>query len=47
MPPDAAAGFFGLLASFSPPWVLAMLVGVVLAWRSPDIIRELRRRLRR
>jgi hypothetical protein len=44
MPPDTAAGFFALLSSFSPPWVLMMLVGVVLAWRSPEIIRELRRK---
>jgi len=44
MPPDFAASFFALLASFSPPWALALLVGGILCWRSPQIIRELRRK---
>lgn len=44
MTPDLAKEFFRLLANFSPPWVLTMLVAVVLAWRTPEIIRELRRK---
>ena len=44
MPPDAAASFFRMLGSFSPPWVVLILVAVILAWRLPDIIRELRRK---
>lgn len=44
MPSDTAAGFFGLLSSFSPGWAFALLVAAILCWRSPDIIRELRRK---
>jgi hypothetical protein len=47
MTPDMAAGFFGLLSSFSPPWVLAVLVAVILAWQSPKIIKELRRKAKK
>jgi hypothetical protein len=40
MPPD----FFGILGRFSPEWALALLVAGILCWRSPQIIREIRRR---
>jgi hypothetical protein len=44
MTPDTAVGFFSLLSSFSPGWALALLVAGILCWRSPQIIRELRRK---
>jgi len=36
--------FFNFLSTYSPPWALAIFVAVVLSWRTPDIIREVRRR---
>jgi hypothetical protein len=36
--------FFALVGRFSGPWALAMLVVGILAWQSPKIIRELRRK---
>ena len=33
--------FFTFLARFSPAWVTIMLVAMILAYRSPDIIRAL------
>jgi hypothetical protein len=44
MPPDALSGFFIFLSSLSPTWGLAFLIAAILSWRSPEIIRELRRR---
>ena len=40
MPPE----LFGFLATFGPAWALAFLVAGILAWQSPKIIRELRRK---
>ena len=47
MTPDAISGFLIFLGNLSPMWGLAFLVAAILCWRSPDIIRELRRKVRR
>jgi hypothetical protein len=46
MPADAVTNFVKLLANFQPWWVLAITVGCILAYRSPDLVREFRRRLK-
>ena len=46
MSPDTAAAFFKFLSGYSPPWVVLTLVAVVLAYQTPKIIRELRRKRR-
>jgi hypothetical protein len=38
---EAASEFFKLLGNFQPGWVLAILVGLVVAYQLPLIIREL------
>ena len=40
MPPE----FFGFLITYGLVWAFALLVAGILAWRSPQIIRELRRK---
>jgi hypothetical protein len=41
MYPDAPTEFFRLLSNFEPGWVLAILVAMILAHRSPQLVREL------
>jgi hypothetical protein len=36
----AATELFRLLGNFQPGWVLAILVAMILAYRSPQLIRE-------
>jgi hypothetical protein len=44
---QAAAEFFKFLAGEQPGWALAIAVSCILAWRSPDLVKEFRRRLKR
>jgi hypothetical protein len=44
---QVAAEFFKFLASMQPGWALVIAVSCILAWRSPDLVKEFRRRLKR
>jgi hypothetical protein len=37
---DLAVEFFKFLGNFDPLWVFAILIGVVVAYRCPAVIRE-------
>ncbi len=41
MSPEVVGVFINALRNFEPRWALALLVGGVLSWRSPQIIKEL------
>jgi hypothetical protein len=41
MSSEAATEFFKMLGNFQPGWVLAILVCVILAYRSPQLVKEL------
>jgi hypothetical protein len=41
MGPEAATEFIKMLGNLQPGWVLAIVVAAILAYRSPQIIREL------
>ena len=41
MTPEIAAEFLKLISNFEPRCALALLVAGILAWRSPQIIKEL------
>jgi hypothetical protein len=41
MSPEVADKFFEMLRTFNPGWVLAIIVGAILAYRTPQILREL------
>jgi hypothetical protein len=38
---EAAADFFKILGNFEPRWVLAILVSMILAYKSPQLVKEL------
>jgi hypothetical protein len=38
---DAVTQFFNVLGKFEPGWVLAILVAMILAYRSPQLVKEL------
>jgi hypothetical protein len=41
MSPEAATEFFKMLGNFQPGWVLAIIVAAILAYRFPQIVKEL------
>jgi hypothetical protein len=41
MSPEAAAEFVRMLVNFQPGWVLAIVVAAILAYRLPQILKEL------
>jgi hypothetical protein len=41
MSPEAATEFFRMLGNFQPGWVLAIIVTAILAYRFPQIVKEL------
>lgn len=47
MPTEALADFVRLLTNFQPVWVLVITVSCILAYRSPELVKEFRRRLKR
>ena len=38
---EAATEFFKLLGNFQPAWVLAIVVASIIAYRLPQLIREI------
>jgi hypothetical protein len=40
MGPEATAEFIKMLGSFHPGWALAIVVGAIVAYRLPQILRE-------
>jgi hypothetical protein len=47
MPTEALTDFVKLLANLQPAWVLVIAVSCILAYRSPELVKEFRRRLKR
>jgi hypothetical protein len=47
MATEALADFVKLLANLQPAWVLVIAVSCILAYRSPELVKEFRRRLKR
>jgi hypothetical protein len=41
MSPEAVTKFVEVLATFQPGWVLAIVVAPILAYRTPQIVKEL------
>jgi hypothetical protein len=41
MSPEAADKFFEMLKALQPGWIFAIIVGSILAYRSPQILKEL------